>query len=211
MLFQFSNFQLFSIWYSVKLQLYHAVNWAKTTSFWAFFLNKLKKKKLRVNSLRDDITEAMVSKTHPVCTLYEIATNLCMCLCVCMWILFLFVAKEGQVELQEAVKLRSKRDRESLMNNQSKRKRINFKWEEGEEEDEEYSTVVVDENNHCRPARSSRHWKVANEMIGVSVPRKAYCCKNLNLPNTSLFFIHNIVFEKKKKRIFSEKSTREFG
>ncbi|XP_075641382.1 protein TIME FOR COFFEE isoform X1 [Castanea sativa] len=89
--------------------------------------------------------------------------------------------EEGQVELQEAVKFRSKRDRESLMNNRSKRKRTSSKREEGEEsteesvgdeEDEEYSTVV-DDHNHRRPARSSRHWKVADEMIGVSVPRKA--------------------------------------
>ncbi|KAK7848330.1 protein time for coffee [Quercus suber] len=90
--------------------------------------------------------------------------------------------EEGQVELQEAVKLRSKRDRESLMNNRSKRKRTSSKREEGEEsteesvgdeEYEEYSTVVVDNNNHRRTARSSRHWKAADEMIGVSVPRKA--------------------------------------
>ena len=101
------------------------------------------------------------------------------------------------MELQEAVKLRSKRDRESLMNNRSKRKRTSSKREEGEEsteesvgdeEDEEYSTVVVDDNNHRRPARSSRHWKVADEMIGVFVPRKARSCKNRkNLPNTSSF------------------------
>ena len=116
-----------------------------------------------VNSLRDDVTKAIVSKTHLVCTLYEIATNLCMGLCVCMWISFLFVAEEGQVELQEAVKLRSKRDRESLMNNRSKRKRTSSKREEGEESteesvgDEEYSTVVIDDDNHRQPARSSRH------------------------------------------------------
>nr|POF06343.1 hypothetical protein CFP56_44673 [Quercus suber] len=88
------------------------------------------------------------------------------------------------MELQEAVKLWSKRDRESLMNNRSKRKRTSSKQEEGEEsteesigdefaEDEEYSTVVVDDNNHRRSARSLRHWKVADEMIGVSVSRKA--------------------------------------
>ena len=85
-----------------------------------------------------------------------------------------FVAEEGQVELQEAVKLWSKRDRELLINNWSKRKRTSSKREEGEEspkesdgdeEDEEYSTVI----------------------IGVSVLRKARCCKNLNLPNTSSF------------------------
>ena len=107
-----------------------------------------------------------------------------------------FVAEEGQVELQEAVKLWSKRDRELLINNWSKRKRTSSKREEGEEspkesdgdeEDEEYSTVIIDDNNHCRPVRSSRHWKVADEMIGVSVPRKARSCKNLNLPNTSSF------------------------
>ena len=150
---------------------------------------------MRVNSLRDDVIDAIVSKTHLVCTLYEIATNLCMCFCVCMWISFLFVVEEGQVELQEAMKLRSNRDQESLMNNRSKRKRTSSKWEEWEEEDEEYSTVVIDDNNHCRPARSSRHWKVADEMIGVSVPRKARSCKNLNLPNTSSFSVHNFVFE----------------
>ena len=94
------------------------------------------------------------------------------------------------------VKLQSKRDRESLMNNQSKRKRTSSK----REEDEEYSTVVVDDNNHCQPARSSRHWKVTDEMIGVSVPRKAHSCKNLNLPNTSSFLVHNFVFEEKKKK-----------
>ena len=116
---------------------------------------------------------------------------------VCMYVNFVFfVAEEGQVELQEAVKLWSKRDRELLINNWSKRKRTSSKREEGEEspkesdgdeEDEEYSTVIIDDNNHCRPARSSRHWKVADEMIGVSVPRKARSCKNLNLPNTSSF------------------------
>ena len=122
------------------------------------------------------------------------------CVYVCEFCFF-FVAEEGQVELQEAVKLWSKRDRESLMNNQSERKRTSSKREEGEESteesvgDEEYSTVVIDDNNHCRPARSSRHWKVANEMIGVSIPRKARSCKNLNLPNTSLFSVHNFVFE----------------
>ena len=85
------------------------------------------------------------------------------------------------------------------MNNQSKRKRTSSKQEEGEEEDEEYSIVVVDDNNHCRPARSSRHWKVADKMIGISILRKAHSYKNLNLPNTSLFLVHNFVFEKKKK------------
>ena len=182
----------------------------KQRLFKLFFLNKFRnlkrKRKLRVNILRDDVTEAIVSETHLVCTLYEIATNLCMCLCVCMWISFLFVAEEGQVELQEAVKLRSKRDRESLMNNRSKRKRTSSKWEEGEESteksvgDEEYSTVVIDDNNHRQPARSSRHWKVADEMIDVSIPRKARSCKNLNLPNTSSFSIHNFVFENINKK-----------
>ena len=106
------------------------------------------------------------------------------------------------------------------MNNQSKRKRTSSKREEGEErteesvgdkEDEEYSTVVINDNNHRRLARFSRHWKVADEMIGVSVPRKARSCKNLNLPNTSSFSVHNFVFENLKKKSFSEKSTREFG
>ena len=37
---------------------------------------------------------------------------------VCMYVNFVFfVSEEGQVELQEAVKLRSKRDRELLINN----------------------------------------------------------------------------------------------
>ena len=110
------------------------------------------------------------------------------------------------MELQEAVKLRSKRDRESLMNNRSKRKRTSSKREEGEESteksvrDEEYSTVVIDNNNHRQPARSLRHWKVADEMIDVSIPRKARSCKNLNLPNTSSFSIHNFVFENINKK-----------
>ena len=104
------------------------------------------------------------------------------------------------------VKLRSKRDRESLMNNRSKRKRTSSKREEGEEEDEEYSTVVVDDNNHCRPVRSSRHWKVTDEMIDVSVPKKAHSCKNLNLPNTSPFFVHNFVFEGEKKKALAKRA-----
>ena len=36
-------------------------------------------------------------------------------------------------------------------------------------------------------------------MIDVSIPRKAHSYKNLNLPNTSSFLVHNFVFEKKKK------------
>ena len=114
------------------------------------------------------------------------------CVYVCEFCFF-FVAEEGQVELQEAVKLWSKRDRESLMNNQSERKRTSSKREEGEESteesvvDKEYFTVVVDNNNHRRPTRSLRHWKVADGMIGISVQRKACSYKNLNLPNTSSF------------------------
>ena len=57
---------------------------------------------------------------------------------VCMYVNFVFfVAEEGQVELQEAVKLWSKRDRELLINNWSKRKRTSSKREEGEESTEE--------------------------------------------------------------------------
>ena len=48
--FQSSNFQLLSIWYSVKFQLCHVVNWAKTTPFLLFKkknrnLKKIKKEK----------------------------------------------------------------------------------------------------------------------------------------------------------------------
>ena len=133
---------------------------------------------------------SIVSETHEfIWDCYEF-----MYMFVCMYVNF--------------VKLQSKRDRESLMNNQSKRKRTSSK----REEDEEYSTVVVDDNNHYQPARSSRHWKVADKMIGVFVPRKAHSCKNLNLPNTLSFLVHNFVFEgKKKKKSFSKKSIQEFG
>ena len=56
----------------------------------------------------------MVSETHPVCTLYEIATNLCMCLCVCMYVNFVSfcckgrsggVARGGEVTEQERLRI----------------------------------------------------------------------------------------------------------
>lgn len=100
--------------------------------------------------------------------------------------------EEGQVELQEAVRLRNKkdrdrdRDRELLMSNRNKRRRGSKREEEEEsteesvgdeeEEEEEYDAAAADDNSHRRnfpPKRTARHWKVGDEMIGVSFPRKA--------------------------------------
>jgi hypothetical protein len=107
------------------------------------------------------------------------------------WLVVL-VAEEGQVELQETVRLRdraSKRDRDrELLKSRSKRRRgpnsreggeesteeSVGEEEEEEEEDEEEEFQVSD--NHRRnfpPARGSRQWKGADKMIGVPVPRKA--------------------------------------
>ncbi len=101
------------------------------------------------------------------------------------------VAEEGQVELQEAVRSRNKkerdrdRDRELLMSNRNKRRRGSKREEEedsteesvgDEEEEEEYDAAAADDNSHRRnfpPKRTARHWKVGDEMIGVSFPRKA--------------------------------------
>lgn len=98
------------------------------------------------------------------------------------------VAEEGQLELQETVRLRdraSKRDRDrELLKNRSKRRRGPSReggeesteesvGEEEEEEDEEEFQVSDNHRRNFPPARGSRQWKVADKMIGVPVPRKA--------------------------------------
>ncbi|KAE8009727.1 hypothetical protein FH972_006148 [Carpinus fangiana] len=99
--------------------------------------------------------------------------------------------EEGQVELQETVRLRdraSKRDRDrELLKSRSKRRRgpnreggeesteESVGEEEEEEEDDEEEEFQVSDNHRRNfpPARGSRQWKVADKMIGVPVPRKA--------------------------------------
>lgn len=96
--------------------------------------------------------------------------------------------EEGQLELQETVRLRdraSKRDRDrELLKNRSKRRRGPSReggeesteesvGEEEEEEDEEEFQVSDNHRRNFPPARGSRQWKVADKMIGVPVPRKA--------------------------------------
>ncbi|XP_061341373.1 protein TIME FOR COFFEE-like [Gastrolobium bilobum] len=83
-------------------------------------------------------------------------------------------SQEGQVELQETVRLKAKRDRDSFKRRRACNSHRTENESVGNEQQQHCETASsISDQNHRRISTALRPWNITDEMIGATVPRKA--------------------------------------